>query len=157
MVERQRLGRTFIPQNGNIAIVGIDIRHLHGRALAGPGIARHCADDLAARGDILLARAVHAVEGIAVHFKVARHRAAVQVEAEILGGVDILGGIVQQLDVGVAVRCVIVNRVLQGGIGSRLRAVAVADRSKVQDFVPFAAAARAGAVGKGIASLGTRG
>ena len=74
MVEGQICGFSicFRSRNGNIAIVGIDIFHLHRRRLVGRGYcARHRADDLAARGGNIVRarRTVHAGKGFAF-----RHR-----------------------------------------------------------------------------------
>ena len=160
MVEGQSRRTIFRPLNGNIAIVFPIHRR---RRLVGRGYrARHRADDLAARGDILLARVVHAVKLIAARYRdIACHRAAVQVEAEtlVVDADRFLGGVVQQLDIvrrsGVAVRRVRVDRGFQGGIGVPLRAV-VDDRRDI--LHPCAVAAiLAFAVDKGIVSHGILG
>ena len=135
------------PLNGNIAIVGIT------RRLVGRGAARHRADDLAARGGniVFARRAVHAVKLVIARYRdIALHRAAVQVEAEILvvDADSFLGGVVQHLDVLVVFN--ICNRFLQGVV------FLCADRRDI--LHPCAVAAiLAFAVGKGIAGFGTRG
>ena len=160
-MEGQGRCTVFFAQNGNIAIV-FPIRRR--RRLVGRGAARHLADDLAARGGILLARAVHAVKLVIVRYRdIALHRAAVQVEIDILvsGDVpsgDVLSGAVQHFDVSVAVAVLreLRDRFLQGGMICRLIVGAVNDRREI--LQPFAfAAGRAGAVGDGLAGAGVCG